>query len=80
MAEAEQTLDRRQRRLETHDALFTFEALEHRGLLAAYIRTGAEVQLDIEIKAAAIDVFTEPARVPGERDGLRQYAVSERIF
>ncbi len=45
---AEQSRDRRQRRLEAHHAALALEALEHRGLFAADVGAGAEPDLEIE--------------------------------
>ena len=50
---AEQALDGGQRRLGSHDASFTLQALEHRGFLAANIRARADVKFDVESEPAA---------------------------
>ena len=77
---AEQTLDGRQRRLETHLAATPFEAFQHRGFLAANVGTRAHAQLDIEIVPAALDVGTEPALCTRASKGFGKHLLRQGIF
>ncbi len=65
---AEQTLDRRQRRLGSHHAALALEALEHGGLLAADVRPGADPDVHPEREPGSEHVVAEPTLIGGGRD------------
>ena len=71
---------RRQRRLVAHDALLAFQALEHGGFFAADIGAGAEMQFDVEVETAALDVLAEPTAVARRVQRARQDRVCQRVF
>ena len=77
---SKQPLDRRQRRAHAHLTALAFETLEHRGLLAADVGTGAEPHFQIETLAAAHDIGAEVARLIGRGDGMIQTSVRVRVF
>src|SRR5439155_15464006 len=77
---SEQPFDRRQRRTRTDLAALALEALEHRRLFAADVRTGAEADLEIEPLAAAEDARAQIAARVRRIDRRRQRAVRVRVL
>jgi hypothetical protein len=57
---AEEPFERRQRRLGTHDATAPLEALEHCGLFAADVRTGADAHVHAKREPTAQHVVAQP--------------------
>ena len=60
--------DRRERRLDPGPAALALEALDQPGLLAADVRPGAPVNIDLKVEARPIDVLPEVSRRPGLGD------------
>ena len=56
---AERALDRRKRRLDPRPAALAFEALDQSGLLAADVRPGAPVNIDLEVESTPVNILAE---------------------
>ena len=74
---AERPLDRRERRLDPRPAPLPFEALDQPGLLAADVRPGPPVAVDLQVEARPVDVLAQvprrasPRRSPAPGSGRR---------